>query len=105
MALHHLEQRDREGRVIAGIQAAWLAARYERPEMLAVEESYFYPARLSDDGDVLTPADDIGSPDVIDDAVDELIELALQRGAWVALTDDGALCSYDRVALSVNPGR
>lgn len=104
-ALHHPEQRDREGRVAAGIQAAWLAVRHERPEMLAVEESYFYPVRLSDDGDVLTSAEDIESPDVIDDAVDELIEHALQRGAWVALTADGALGAYRRVALSVNPRR
>jgi hypothetical protein len=104
-ALQLLATRDRAGKVVTGVPAAWLAARHERPEMLVVEESLFYPARLSDDGDFLEAADDIGSPDVIDDAVDELIELALQRGAWVALTADGALTGYDRVALTVRPQR
>ncbi len=104
-ALRHLAARDRAGKVVTGLPAAWLAARHERPEMLAVEESLFYPARLNDDGDFIEPATDIGAPDVIDDAVDELIELALQRGAWVALTTDGALAGYDRIALTVRPQR
>lgn len=104
-ALQHLAHADRAGRVVTGVPAAWLAARHERPEMLAVEEGLFYPARLSDDGDYLTATDDVGSPDVVDDIVDELIELALSRGAWIALTEDGALTGYDRVALTVRPRR
>ena len=104
-ALQLLAARDQAGKVVTGVPAAWLAARHERPEMLAVEESLFYPARVSDDGDILQPATDIGSPDVIDDAVDELIELALQRGAWVALTSDGALVGYDRAAITLRPQR
>lgn len=104
-ALQLLADRDRRGRVVAGLPAAWLAARHERPEMLVVEESLFYPARLSDDGDFLEPATDVGHPEVIDDIVDELIEIALQRGAWVALTADGALAGYDRIALTLRPRR
>lgn len=104
-ALQQLAVRDRAGKVVTGVPAAWLAARHERPEMLVVEESLFYPARLSDDGDFLTPTTDIGSPDVIDDIVDELIELALRRGAWVALTADGALARYDRIALTIRTQR
>ncbi len=104
-ALQLLAARDRAGKVVTGVPAAWLAARHERPEMLAVEESLFYPARLSEDGDFLEAAEDIGSPDVIDDVVDELIELALQRGAWVAVTSDGALVGYDRIALTLRPQR
>lgn len=104
-ALQHLAQRDRAGRVVTGMPAAWLAARHERPEMLVVEEGLFYPARLSEDGDFLSPATDLDSPEVIDDAVDELIEFALQRGAWVALAEDGTLAEYDRVALTLRPQR
>lgn len=96
-----LEAREGAGRVVSGMAAAWLAARAERPEMLAVEEGLFYPARLSPDGDLLLPAEDTDHPDVIDDAVDELIETVLRRGGWVALTEDGALAAYDRVALVV----
>jgi hypothetical protein len=69
--------------------------------MLVVEEGFFHPARISADGDFLTPADDVEHPDVIDDAVDELIELVIQRGGWVAFAEDGALADHDRVALTV----
>jgi hypothetical protein len=101
-ALDLLERRTGTGRVASGIQAAWLAARVERPEMLAVEEGYFYPARLDGDGDLLAaPASDLDHPDVIDDAVDELIEIVLRRGGWVALLDDDRLTGHDRVALTL----
>lgn len=84
-ALELIEQRANEDRVLRDVDAAWLAARWERPEMLAVEEDFFYPARLAPDGDRLVPADDVDHPDVIDDAVDELIEIVLGRGGWIAL--------------------
>ena len=96
-----LERRAGAGRVVSGIQAAWLAARAERPEMLAVEEGYFFPARLDPDGDLLTEATDLEHPEVIDDVVDELIEAVLRRGGWVALLSDGALAGHGRVALTL----
>jgi hypothetical protein len=101
-ALALLEQRAGASRAASGIDAAWLAARTERPEMLAVEQSFFYPARISSDGDFLTAADDVEHPEVIDDAVDELIETVLDRGGWVALTEDGALADHGRVALTLH---
>lgn len=100
-ALRLLDERVGARRVASGIDAVWLAARAERPEMLAVEQGLFHPARLSDDGDFLQPADDVEHPDVIDDAVDEVIEVVLQRGGWVALVEDGSLAAHDGVALSL----
>jgi Bacterial archaeo-eukaryotic release factor family 3 len=100
-ALNLLETRHQQDRAVLGIDAAWLASRYERPEMLAVEESYFLPARISLDGDSLTPASDVEAPDVIDDAVDELIESVLRCGGWIAMVQDGALPDEVRVALTV----
>lgn len=100
-ALALLDRRTGAGRVVGGMAAVWLAARADRPEMLAVEQGLFYPARISADGDFLTPADDVDHPEVIDDAVDEVIETVLRRGGWVALVDDGALRHHDRIALSV----
>ncbi len=100
-ALALVDRRVGEGRALSGMAASWLAARRERPEMLAVEEGLFVPARLSADGDHLTPAPDIDHPDVIDDLVDELIETVLHRGGWVALVSDGALREHDGVALTV----
>jgi hypothetical protein len=96
-----VDRRVGEGRTLSGMAASWLAARRERPEMLAVEEGLFVPARLSADGDHLTPAPDIDHPEVIDDLVDELIETVLHRGGWVAIVSDGALREHDGVALTV----
>ena len=102
-ALELLAKRTRSGTVAAGMPAVWLAARAERPEMLAVEEGLFYPARVSHDGDLIHPADDLEHPDVIDDAVDEVIETVLRRGGWVALVQDGALADTQRIALTLRP--
>ena len=100
-AMELLERREGEFRVASGVQAAWSAARRERPEMLVVEPGLMVPARLSRDGDTLTVADQVGEPDVIDDIVDELIELVLARGGWVAFAHDGALTAHDGVALTI----
>jgi len=100
-ALTQVHERSSAHRVASGIATAWLAARIERPEMLAVEDGYRYPARLSADGDLVTPADDIEAPDVIDDLVDELIETVLDRGGWIALVRDGSLTEHGRVALTL----
>lgn len=102
-ALALLDKRSRAGTVVTGMPAVWLAARAERPEMLAVEEGLFYPARISRDGDLIRPADDLEHPEVIDDAVDEVIETVLRRGGWVALVADGALSARERIALTLRP--
>lgn len=104
-ALDLLDRRTGAHRVVSGMPAAWLAARRQRPEMLVVEEGLFYPARLRADGDLLVPATDVEHPDVIDDAVDELIELVLSRGGLVALVSDGALTAHERVALTLSSER
>ena len=100
-ALAHLDRRRSRSGVVEGIDAAWLAARRERPEMLAVEEGFTLAARLSPDGDFLVPADDVEHPDVVDDVVDELIETVLLRGGWVSFVADGALANAGRVALTL----
>jgi hypothetical protein len=101
-ALALLEERVGGRRAVSGIASAWLAAQADRPEMLAVEEGYFYPARVDGSGELLSPAYDVEHPDVIiDDAVDELIETVLRRGGCVALVEDGALADHDRVALTL----
>jgi hypothetical protein len=98
-ALRLLDTRVGQRRAASGVDACWRAARWESPEMLAVEEGFFYPARLDADTDGLLPASDPSEPGVIDDVVDELIEIVLTRGGWVALVRDGSL--PDRVALTL----
>ncbi|WP_238949324.1 baeRF3 domain-containing protein [Mycobacterium sp. IDR2000157661] len=100
-ALDLIERRAGEHRVLRDVDTAWLAARWERPEMLAVEEDFFYPARLAPDGDILIPADDVDHPDVIDGVVDELIEIVLSRGGWIALLPPGRLPEGTHLALTL----
>ncbi|BBG01181.1 MULTISPECIES: baeRF3 domain-containing protein [Pseudonocardia] len=105
-ALTLLAERADQGRAVHGIERAWLASRWERPEMLAVEQGYFQPARLSADGDTHFPTSEVAqlsAPDVLDDAVDELIEAVLARGGWVALLADRTLPADGRVALTLHP--
>lgn len=89
--------------VLTGLSACWHAATSERPELLLVEQSYAMPARLSDDGTMLAPTamDERELPEVIDDAVDELIELVLAKGGQVRFVPDGSLRHGERVELSV----
>ena len=115
-ALDLLARRRSDRRAVLGVQDAWLAARRLDPEMLAVEQGYFYPARLTDAtnanpeaepprgdglGDIAVPATDVHAPDVIDDLVDELIETVIARGGWVALLPDGSLPADVGVALTL----
>lgn len=100
-ALALLDRRRSAHRVVGGVPSVWLAARAEQPEMLAVEQGLFYPARLSTDGDFVTPATDVDHPEVIDDLVDEVIETVLRRGGWIALVEDGALQQHDGIAMSL----
>jgi len=69
--------------------------------MLAVEQGFYYPARLARNGDQIQPATDPHAPDVIDDLVDELIELVIARGGWIALLDDHTLPTGTGVALTL----
>lgn len=70
-------------------------------ELLAVEEGFYYPARVSQDGERLTAATDVEHPEVVDDAVDEIIEIVLAGGGWVALVGDGRLRGRGRIALTL----
>ena len=99
-ALALLEVRRGDNRAHLGVDAAWLVARWGRPEMLAVEHDFFYPARISADGDMLEPVSDLGAADVVDDIVDEIIEIILLRGGWVALLESGAIPAGARIAVT-----
>jgi hypothetical protein len=77
---------------------AWLQAQMGRVATLLVEEDYHQPARLSESGMPLTIVDEAGDPDVLEDAVDDLIELVLQKGGEAFCFGDGALATHGRVA-------
>ena len=45
------------------------------------------------------PADDVEDPDVLDDAVDELVNIVLDKGGKVVFVENGALEAHSRISL------
>jgi hypothetical protein len=85
-----------------GIADAWTAAKEGRGAKLVVEDGYRQSAIVHPDGWWLEPVSAEASrddPSHISDAVDELIEVALEMGGEVVFVDEGALTDYSRVAL------
>jgi len=76
---------------------AWMQAQMGRVATLLVEEDYHQPARRSESGMLLTVVDEAGGPDVLEDAVDDLVELVLLKGGQVFFLDAGALAIHGRV--------
>lgn len=87
------------GKYAAGIISVWRLANEGRAAILLVEEGFHYPARVEAGGLQLTPADDPTAPDVIADAVDELIETVLLKGGRVVFFQDGILEPHQRIAM------
>lgn len=83
---------------VSTIGEAWRLAQEGRGRLLVVENGYHVPAVLAENGHLELVADKGGS-DVMDDAVDEVMEAVLEKGGQVALVDDGTLAAHQRIAL------
>lgn len=77
----------------------WRFANEGRGQTLLVEDGYHEPARVGENG-LLQPADGTeAGPDVLDDAVDEIVTVVLQKGGRVVFVEDGSLAQHSRIAL------
>ena len=97
--LQTLEKALGERKFASTIGEAWRMAHEGRGRLLLVEEDFHYPARLDETGLILTPADDPTAPDVLDDAVDDLIEMVLAKQGEVVFVENGRLADHQRVSL------
>jgi hypothetical protein len=88
-----------EKKVASTISEVWLMASEGRGSLLLVEEGFHFPARVDETGRHLTPADDATAPDVIDDAVDDIIETVLSKQGRVVFVENGQLETHQRIAL------
>ncbi len=70
-----------------------------RGKLLLVEQDYHAPGRLAETGLLLLPAADPNAPDVMSDAVDEVIEMVLSKGGEVVFVENGQLAPHQRIAL------
>jgi hypothetical protein len=84
LAIQRLDHAISARRAAVGINPVWTAAQRETIDTLLVDESFRFPAWTTLGGTKLVRAFTPESPDVIDDAVDEVIEM-VQRV-------DGAVC-------------
>jgi len=87
-----------QGKFVSSIGEVWRMANEGRGRLLVVEEDYHFPARIDKDGNLL-PADDANSPDVMDDAVDDVMENVLSKQGQVVFVDNGTLEKHQRIAL------
>lgn len=99
-ALGALDTAMDEGKVVSMIEEIWQLAQEGRGKLLLVEKGYHVPAVLDDRGG-LQVVEAKGGTEVMDDAVDEIIEVVLARGGEVMLMEDGALSNHNRIALTL----
>ncbi|VXD19573.1 AOC03_06830 family ribosome hibernation factor [Planktothrix paucivesiculata] len=84
--------------VVSTIEETWRLAQEGRGKLLLVEKNYHVPAILTENGG-LELVEAAGGTEVMDDAVDEIIEAVLAKGGEVAIVDDGALSAHQGIAL------
>jgi hypothetical protein len=89
-------------RLASGIDDSWKAARAGQGAKLVTEEGYRQPAVLHRDGwelEILTEEGATTGPTHLDDAVDELTEMVIEKGGEVVFVEEGTLADHGRVAL------
>jgi hypothetical protein len=97
-ALNELEAAMGSQNVVSTIGEAWRLANEGRGKLLLVEKNYHVPAMRNEQGGLDLVAA-VGGTDIMDDAVDEIIEAVLAKGGRVALVDDSLLAVHQRIAL------
>lgn len=98
MALEHLDMAAGQALVATDLAEVWDAAFGGQVALLAVERGYAVPVRVRAGRPSPVPPEETEAPDVVDDAVDDLIEAVRLRGGEAVLVGDGALGRFGRMA-------
>lgn len=97
-ALGELEDALGAQKVVSTVEEVWRLANDGRGKLLLVEKNYHVPAVITEGGN-LQLVDQVGGTEVMDDAVDEIIEAVLAKGGDVVFVDDGSLATHHHIAL------
>jgi hypothetical protein len=97
-ALQQLDDAVSAQKFVSTVGEAWRLAQEGRGKLLLVEKGYHEPAILSENGGIEL-VDQPGGTEVMDDAVDEVMEAVLAKGGDVVLVEDGTLAVHQRIAL------
>jgi hypothetical protein len=85
------------GRAVVGIKPVWQRGIEGRGRILLVEEDFEYPARVVDQR--LEPAGAVDAPEILDDAVDALIDIVIESGGRVVFVGPGSLGTHGPIAM------
>lgn len=97
-AMDQLQNAIGQNLYVAGIQSVWQAAFEGRVRTMIVEKGYQCKAVLKENGYVLEPDAESDTDPVAEDAVDDLIEMVINKGGNVIFTEDGKLESHQQLA-------
>jgi hypothetical protein len=88
------------GRVVLGIANVWKAAAEGKVMNLLVEKDFIYEAYVSQDRKKIFADGSAPSPNLafLDDAVNDLLEVVIDKGGDVIFVENGKLAKYDRIA-------
>jgi hypothetical protein len=98
-ALRNLAGNTAAGRAVRGLEAVAVQVRQGSRGTLLVEEDYHMRGGLDRTGRYPAVTSLVDIRDILDDAVDAVIERALAAGGRVVFTPDGSLAAWDRIAL------
>jgi len=96
--LNKLGEAAGQKKTASGIDEVWKLAAEGRAAEIVVEINFHYPAKLDQTGMQLIPVDASDKIDIMDDAVDELIETVISKGGRVYFVKNGMLEKYGRIA-------
>jgi hypothetical protein len=84
----------------SGLENTWRAAAEGRGRLLLVEMNYRERARRGNDEYTIVPVATENNPlDILEDAVDDIIQQVMANGGKVRFLPDGALALYNRIVL------
>jgi hypothetical protein len=99
-ALAALDTAMGEKKVSTALQEIWQLANEGRGKLLLVESNYHVPGVVDERGG-LQIVEAKGGTEVMDDAIDEIIEAVLAKGGEVMLMEDGSLADHHGIALTL----
>jgi hypothetical protein len=93
-----LQNAKNQEKAVSTIGEVWRMAKEGRGRLLLVEEDYHFPARIDNEGH-LFPADNNSEAQLLEDAVDDVIEIVLSKQGEVVFVENGTLKEDQRIAL------
>ena len=98
-AMHGLETAANERKVASGIDAVALSMESGAGSTLFVEEDYHVKGGILKSNNSMVVCSDVDIREVIDDAVDAIIDTVLEKGGNVVFLNGGSLIKFQRIAL------